>query len=407
MKLFTSAALTAHGTVAIAATTSLLPALAAASPSPSLAYRGVDWSSVAVEEAAGVVYKTTAGQPVQLETLLAASGVNMVRQRLWVHPTANSGAYNLSYNLALARRARAAGMAVYLDLHLSDTWADPGHQAIPAAWPHTREGLTARLFNYTRDVCDAFMDAYERDNDADHGSDTGGGGGSNNGRNNTTQPPPLSIISLGNEITAGLLWPVGTTKSYETISALLHAASAGVKASRLAPPPRIMIHLDNGWSWSTQQSFYSRVLQDGKNSGRNNNDAPSLTTADFDTMGVSYYPFYNAGATLASLRTSLENMASTWGKNLVVAETDWPTSCPSPRSAFPNDAKGIPFSAAGQAAWVQAVAAVVAAVPGGRGLFYWEPAWVHNANLGSSCADNLMVSSSGQALSSLSVFSQI
>ncbi|CAK7198585.1 hypothetical protein SEUCBS139899_001248 [Sporothrix eucalyptigena] len=347
-----------------------------------LTYRGVDWSSVAVEEAAGVTYKTTSGQSAKLETILAASGVNTVRQRLWVNPTSNNGAYNLAYNLALARRARAAGLAVYLDLHYSDTWADPGHQSIPAAWPKTLDGLTAQIFNYTRDVCDAFAADAQKDG-------------------TTTTGSPLSIISIGNEITNGLLWPVGSTKSYSSISTLLHAASAGVKASKLqtccGAPPQIMIHLDNGWSWSAQKGFYSRVLGSGL----------ALQTSDFDMMGVSYYPFYNAGATLASLRSSLQNMAETWGKTLVVAETDWPTSCPSPKYAFPSDAKSIPFTAVGQTQWVKAVADVVAGVKGGSGLFYWEPAWVQNANLGSSCADNLMVSSSGQALSSLSVFSAI
>lgn len=53
-----------------------------------------------------------------------------------------------------------------------------------------------------------------------------------------------------------------------------------------------MIHLDNGWSWSTQQYFYQTVLAEG----------PLLTT-DFDMMGVSYYPFYNSAATLASLKS--------------------------------------------------------------------------------------------------------
>jgi len=67
----------------------------------------------------------------------------------------------------------------------------------------------------------------------------------------------------------------------------------------------------------------------------------------------------------------------------------------------------IPFSAAGQATWMKQVAAIVAATPGGVGLYYWEPGFLGNAGLGSSCADNLMVDSSGTIRSSVSVFSQI
>jgi arabinogalactan endo-1,4-beta-galactosidase len=157
-----------------------------------------------------------------------------------------------------------------------------------------------------------------------------------------------------------------------------------------------MIHLDNGWKWDTQKYWYTTVLAAGP-----------LTTTDFDIMGVSYYPFYNAGATLSALKSSLTSMASTWGKTLIVAETDWPTSCPSPAYAFPSDVATIPKSAEGQTTFVKNIAAVLSGVSGGAGLFYWEPAWIRNANLGSSCADNLMVDSTGKARSSLAVFASI
>jgi arabinogalactan endo-1,4-beta-galactosidase len=124
-------------------------------------------------------------------------------------------------------------------------------------------------------------------------------------------------------------------------------------------------------------------------------------------MGVSFYPFYSEKATMAALKTSLTNMARAWNKELVVAEVNWPVSCPNPKHSFPSDVKSIPFTAAGQTTFLTNVANVVSSVSRGVGLFYWEPAWIHNANLGSSCADNTMFSQSGQALSSLSVFQRI
>lgn len=45
----------------------------------ALTYKGVDWSSVVVEEDAGYTYKTTSGTTEPLETILKASGVNTVR----------------------------------------------------------------------------------------------------------------------------------------------------------------------------------------------------------------------------------------------------------------------------------------------------------------------------------------
>jgi arabinogalactan endo-1,4-beta-galactosidase len=245
----------------------------------------------------------------------------------------------------------------------------PNHsKTTPAGWPTDIDDLAWELYNYTLAVADSFQ---------------------SNGL-------PLPIVAIGNEITAGLLWPLGSTSSYYNIARLLHSASAGIKASTLSPQPKIMIHLDNGWNWGTQQYFYTTTLAEGP-----------LLTSDFDIMGVSYYPFYNSAATLASLKTSLTNMASTWGKEIVVAETDWPTSCPSPAYAFPSDTALIPFSTAGQTTWVKDVAAIVAGVSGGSGLFYWEPARINNVNLGSSCANNLMMSSSGEASLSLGVFASI
>lgn len=115
-------------------TTHALPLLGGASlASAALTYKGVDWSSVTVEEEAGKSYSSASGTSGSLESILSDAGVNTVRQRIWVNPS--DGTYDLDYNLALAKRADAAGLGIYLDLHFSDTWADAGNQAIPSGWP--------------------------------------------------------------------------------------------------------------------------------------------------------------------------------------------------------------------------------------------------------------------------------
>ncbi|KAK4189703.1 family 53 glycosyl hydrolase [Podospora australis] len=332
----------------------------------ALTYKGVDWSSVIVEERAGVQYKNQNGQVQPIERIFADNGVNTVRQRVWVNP--RDGNYNLDYNIALARRAKAVGLGVYINFHYSDDWADPGKQWAPSGWPSDIDNLSWKLYNYTLDAANRFQDA-------------------------GIQP---TIISIGNEITTGLLWPTGRTNNWGNIARLLRSAAWGVKDSRLNPKPKIMVHLDNGWNWGTQQNWYTNVLKQG-----------SFELSDFDMMGVSFYPFYSASAGLESLKSSLNNMANTWGKEVLVVETNWPTSCPNPKYTFPSDVRNIPFSAAGQAQYVTSVANVVKSVSRGTGLFYWEPSWIHNANLGSSCADNTMFSPNGQALSSVSVFRNI
>jgi arabinogalactan endo-1,4-beta-galactosidase len=298
--------------------------------SHALQYVGVDWSSVLVEERAGISYTSPSGQTQPLEQILAASGVNTVRQRVWVNPA--NGDYDLAYNIELAHRAQAAGLDVYIDLHLSDTWADPAHQDIPSGWPTGIEDLSWRLYNYTLEVCNALA----------------------------AEGIHPTIVSVGNEIRGGLLWPTGRYDQPYNIARLLHSGTSGVRDSNLSPPPKIMLHLDNGWDWDVQEWFYSTVLEQGP-----------LVPGDFDQMGVSFYPFYGDQATLSNLRTALTNMASTWGKELVVAETNWPTACPSPQYPFPGDVSGIPFSASGQTTYVQRVAEIVEGVSGGVGLFYW------------------------------------
>lgn len=104
----------------------LLAAQLLAPASAELSIRGADISSLIVEEDAGVSYKNTAGTTQALEVILADAGINSVRQRVWVKPS--DGSYDLDYNIKLAKRVQAQGMTTYLDLHLSDTWADPSHQ---------------------------------------------------------------------------------------------------------------------------------------------------------------------------------------------------------------------------------------------------------------------------------------
>jgi arabinogalactan endo-1,4-beta-galactosidase len=102
-----------------------------------------------------------------------------MRLRLWVDPPA--GYSDLPGLLAMARRAKAAGMRLLLDPHYSDFWADPQQQPIPASWPQDLPPLAQKVHDYTRDVLDALSD----------------------------QGTPAQMLQLGNEIRNGMLWPTG------------------------------------------------------------------------------------------------------------------------------------------------------------------------------------------------------
>ena len=117
---------------------------------------GHDLSFAVQEAAAGATY-TDRGRTALPEQILAAHGANWVRLRLWVDPPA--GYSDLPSVLAMARRAKAAGMRILLDPHYSDFWADPQKQPIPASWPQDLPSLATKVHDYTRDALDALSDA--------------------------------------------------------------------------------------------------------------------------------------------------------------------------------------------------------------------------------------------------------
>ncbi len=119
----------------------------------SKSWRGVDISYLPQVEAAGAQF-TAGGDTQDALTILAAHGVNSARLRVWVnHP---DGFHDTSTTLALARRIHAAGMGLLLNIHYSDTWADPGYQSKPAAWADLDfAALQTAVYDYTASLITA------------------------------------------------------------------------------------------------------------------------------------------------------------------------------------------------------------------------------------------------------------
>lgn len=104
-------------------------------PAPEYAI-GADLSFLKQAEDRGVVFKD-GGQARPGLRIFKDHGYNWVRLRLFHTPTRLPN--NVAYTVALAKEAQGAGYRFLLDLHYSDTWADPGKQFIPNAWasrPH-------------------------------------------------------------------------------------------------------------------------------------------------------------------------------------------------------------------------------------------------------------------------------
>ncbi|GAA2146699.1 glycoside hydrolase family 53 protein [Glycomyces algeriensis] len=324
--------------------------------------RGADVSMTAEIEQLGAVFRAD-GTPHDLFELLAAQGVNWIRLRLWVDPRDETGApylggtNDLATTVALARRAKAAGHAVLLDLHYSDFWTDPKKQSTPKAWRDLQgAALEARVHDWTSDVLAALEAA----------------------------GAPPDMVQVGNEITNGMLWPEGRTPrfidaerrfdgedpaAFDRLTGLLAAGTAAVREAGLAngAGAQVMIHLDFGGANELYRGWFDQATARG---------------LDFDVIGLSYYPYWHG--TLQDLGANLNDLAGRYGKDLVVVETAYAWTGESPAGHHQvfkpelAEAGGYPASPEGQTAFLRDLYATVDAVPGGRGLgiVYWEPAWL-------------------------------
>lgn len=114
---------------------------------------GADISALAQVERRGVPF-TDNGKPDDAIAIFRRHGWNCFRLRLFVNPNGRGGTINtLDYTRALAKRITASGAVFILDLHYSDTWADPQHQIKPAAWKTLDiAGLETAVEKYTADT---------------------------------------------------------------------------------------------------------------------------------------------------------------------------------------------------------------------------------------------------------------
>lgn len=323
------------------------PAGHGAHPRPlgPLAVRGGDISFTLQEEAAGARFRDR-GRAAPVERILVAHGASWVRLRLWVDPPA--GYSDLDLVLRLARRAKRAGLKVLLDPHYCDFWADPSKQPIPAGWPtDSLAALATKVHDYTRDVVRALA----------------------------RQGSPIDMIQIGNEVTNGMLWPLGQLyrpdgQHWADFATLVQA---GIEGARAGNPPhhllRTMIHIDRGGDNGGTRWFFDHLFAQG---------------IDVDVIGQSYYPMWHGS--LADLAANLDDTATRYGKDVVIAETQYPWTTANgdglanffwQASQLP-DGTAYPPTPEGQAAYYEALRRLLAAVPGGHGAGFlvWEPEWI-------------------------------
>lgn len=229
--------------------------------------RAVDASLIPEIREQGVLVRNSAGQEEDMLTALQKNGVNTIRLRLW-HTPASSYA-SLAAVKTLAAEARTKDIKVWLTVHYSDTWADPGQQTKPAAWKNLNYAtLRDSLYAYTRLI---------------------------------TREIQPDIIQIGNEINRGLLWPEGHANQPAQMQGLL---KAGIQAVREQfPATKIMLHFAGH---DGAQSFFT-----------------GLQELDVDYYGLSYYPIWH-GKNLTGLQANVSRLFQQFKKPVLLAEIAYP-----------------------------------------------------------------------------------
>ncbi len=344
-------------------------------PASVLPFRGADLSFEPQEEAAGAHF-TDGGVPGSALSILNHHGLNYVRLRLWVDPP--PGYSNLASDLKMAQRIKAAGDRLYLDIHYSDFWADPQHQDIPASWQgQDLAQLTATMESYTRSVIQAFA----------------------------AQGTPVDMVSIGNEIRNGILWPVGQVNwtadtGWSNLVQLLKAGVAGAHEGNPAGHKLlVMLHFDEGGNNADSVRFFDHMIQGG---------------VPFDVIGLSYYSFFHGH--LNAMRNNVDDLATRYGKPIVIAESQyaWTLAAGDSTGNFVWQTsqleRGYPANPGGQESFYNDALSILAQVPHhlALGLFYWEPEWIPGVGwepgAGTPNDDLTLFSFTGKALPSVGLF---
>lgn len=347
---------------------------------------GVDASMVKKVYDRGGVYYNHEGIEQDVFEILAEQGVNYLRVRIWNDPFSpigirGGGDMDLATAFWIAQKARRVNMRIILDLHYSDTWADPEHQEKPYAWETLNYNeLLQAIDTFTYDAVMYFKS-----------------------RGITPQ-----MIQIGNEINNGMIFEEGRLiwndpTSYDRLADMLKAGIAGAK--RADNFIKTIIHLADGGRFAIFDAFF---------------DALKTRNVNYDIIGASFYPFYHGS--LDMLEDNLNQISAKYNKPVFVAETSYAFTHRGHQYAshiFGSNQEengGYLATIQGQATALRDIIEVVANVPNNKGLgiLYWEPAWLPvqgagwaEAGTNATWSNQALFTFTGRALPSLSVFKAV
>lgn len=301
---------------------------------------GMDSSQVPALEAAGVKYYDFDGKETDVFKLLAKSGINYIRVRVWNDPFDSEGnGYgggncNIDTAVEIGKRATEYGMKLLVNFHYSDFWADPAKQMVPKAWKDITDidQKAEAVYQYTAECLTKLKDA---------GVDVG-------------------MVQVGNESNGALCGEKIWMNIYKIMA-------AGSKATReVFPEALVAVHFANPEKAGSYADYAKKL---------------NYYSLDYDIFASSYYPYWHGS--LENLTTVLNHVADTYGKKVMIAETSYAYT-PDDTDFSGNSVSGgggitldYPMTVQGQANHVRNVVdTVVNDIHNGIGVFYWEGTWI-------------------------------
>ena len=280
--------------------------------------RGADVSWCTEMEADGKKFYNANGQETEIMALMKQIGMNSVRLRVWVNPENNYGAWSDKADvLVKAKRAQAQGLAIMIDFHYSDFFADPGRQDKPAAWTSlSMADLKKAVTSHTVDILNALK---------------------------AEGVSPL-WVQVGNETRSGMIWDSGKidwsksgSAAWANYIALSNAGYDAVKS--VMPQAKVIVHIDKGPDDNAW--FFKAFKQYG---------------GKFDMIGLSHYPESDWKNENAKTIANIKSLATQFGVPVMIVETGYNASNESLAAQVMNDLM------------TKAKASAQCA-----GVFYWEP----------------------------------
>ena len=264
------------------------PSSSSAQPIKIDFYNGADISEVQEYERNNTKFYDVDGKESDIFTILKNHGFNSIRLRTFVSPKAKYGyaasgcghdseAYgDKDHVVAFAKKVRAAGMGLLVDIHYSDVWADPGKQIIPERWRNVNNAnaMADSVYAYTKDLMLALKNA----------------------------GATPDMVQIGNETTPGILihkpnnntdcWGNGVDKAATSVNGDMGTATgkanaakyfnAGIKAVKeVSPTTKTVLHIERIRKEETVKWWMGVIFDDYK--------IPA------DVMGFSAYTAYGDG----------------------------------------------------------------------------------------------------------------